>query len=372
VRYRAGNRRDPTHELAAAPENGRKEEYMGIDRSGLVMVKAEPFNAETPHEALREPVTPTPLHYVRSNFSLPDHPGTITIGGAVERPMTLTLDDLHALPATTLTVTLECAGNGRIGLMPLPTGEPWAGNAVGTARWTGVPLHLLLERAAPRAEGVAVYFEGADHGPYKGGPDIPFGRSLTLDRALDPAARVLVVWAMNDAPLPDDHGAPLRLLMPGWYGMASVKWLAKIEVLTAPYEGQFQTKSYQFEWPDRAKQAVTTMQPRALITDPAPGDTLPRGPYTVRGKAWSGTGPITAVEVSIDGAGEWQAARVAPPRGPYEWQEWSFDWAGADPGRHVLRARATDASGATQPDSPAWNRLGYGNNAVQVLGIDVR
>jgi DMSO/TMAO reductase YedYZ molybdopterin-dependent catalytic subunit len=316
VRYRAGNRRDPTHELAAAPENGRKEEYMGIDRSGLVMVKAEPFNAETPHEALREPVTPTPLHYVRSNFSLPDHPGTITIGGAVERPMTLTLDDLHALPATTLTVTLECAGNGRIGLMPLPTGEPWAGNAVGTARWTGVPLHLLLERAAPRAEGVAVYFEGADHGPYKGGPDIPFGRSLTLDRALDPAARVLVVWAMNDAPLPDDHGAPLRLLMPGWYGMASVKWLAKIEVLTAPYEGQFQTKSYQFEWPDRAKQAVTTMQPRALITDPAPGDTLPRGPYTVRGKAWSGTGPITAVEVSIDGAGEWQAARVAPPRGP--------------------------------------------------------
>jgi DMSO/TMAO reductase YedYZ molybdopterin-dependent catalytic subunit len=345
---------------------------MGIDRSGLVMVKAEPFNAETPHEALREPVTPTPLHYVRSNFSLPDHPGTITIGGAVERPMTLTLDDLHALPATTLTVTLECAGNGRIGLMPLPTGEPWAGNAVGTARWTGVPLHLLLERAAPRAEGVAVYFEGAAHGPYKGGPDIPFGRSLTLDRALDPAARVLVVWAMNDAPLPDDHGAPLRLLMPGWYGMASVKWLAKIEVLTAPYEGQFQTKSYQFEWPDRAKQAVTTMQPRALITDPAPGDTLPRGPYTVRGKAWSGTGPITAVEVSIDGAGEWQAARVAPPRGPYEWQEWSFDWAGADPGRHVLRARATDASGATQPDSPAWNRLGYGNNAVQVLGIDVR
>jgi DMSO/TMAO reductase YedYZ molybdopterin-dependent catalytic subunit len=372
VRYRAGNRRDPTHERAAAPENGRKEEYMGIDRSGLVMVKAEPFNAETPHEALREPVTPTPLHYVRSNFSLPDHPGTITIGGAVERPMTLTLDDLHALPATTLTVTLECAGNGRIGLMPLPTGEPWAGNAVGTARWTGVPLHLLLERAAPRVEGVAVYFEGADHGPYKGGPDIPFGRSLTLDRALDPAARALVAWAMNDAPLPDDHGAPLRLLMPGWYGMASVKWLAKIEVLTAPYEGQFQTKSYQFEWPDRAKQAVTTMQPRALITDPAPGDTLPRGPYTVRGKAWSGTGPITAVEVSIDGAGEWQAARVAPPRGPYEWQEWSFDWAGADPGRHVLRARATDASGATQPDSPAWNRLGYGNNAVQVLGIDVR
>jgi DMSO/TMAO reductase YedYZ molybdopterin-dependent catalytic subunit len=345
---------------------------MGMDRSQLVMVKAEPFNAETPLDALREPVTPAPLHYVRSNFSLPDHPGTLTIGGAVERPLTLTLDELRAMPATTLTVTLECAGNGRIGLMPLPTGEPWAGNAVGTARWTGAPLHLLLERAAPRADGVEVFFGGADHGPYKGGPDISFGRSLARARALDPAAEVLVAWAMNDAPLPPDHGAPLRLVVPGWYGMASVKWLARIEVLTAPYVGQFQTTSYQFEWPDRAREAVTTILPRALITDPAPGDTLPRGPFTVRGKAWSGTGPITAVEVSIDGAGDWQPAQVAPPTGPYQWQEWHFDWSGAEPGRHVFRARATDAAGNCQPDSPAWNRLGYGNNAVQVLAFDVR
>ncbi len=345
---------------------------MELDRSQLVMVKAEPFNAETPLDALREPLTPTSLHYVRSNFSLPDHPGTLTIGGAVEQPLTLTLDELRAMPATTLTVTLECAGNGRIGLMPLPTGEPWAGNAVGTARWTGVPLHLLLERVAPRADGVEVFFGGADHGPYKGGPDIAFGRSLTLERARDPATQVLVAWAMNDAPLPPDHGAPLRLLTPGWYGMASVKWLARIEVLTTPYEGQFQTKSYQFEWPDRAREAVTTILPRAFITDPASGDVLSRGPYTVRGKAWSGTGPITAVEVSIDGAGEWQPAHVAPPVGPYQWQEWHFDWSGAEPGRHALRVRATDAAGNCQPDSPAWNRLGYGNNAVQVLTIDVR
>jgi len=336
------------------------------------MVKAEPFNAETPLEALREPVTPTSLHYVRSNFSLPDHPGTLTIGGAVERPLTLTLDELRAMPATTLTVTLECAGNGRIGLMPLPTGEPWAGNAVGTARWTGVPLHLILERAAPRPDGVEVYFEGADHGAYKGGPDIPFGRALALERARDPATEALVAWAMNGVPLPPDHGAPLRLLVPGWYGMASVKWLYRIEVLATPYVGQFQTTSYQFEWPDRAREAVTTIFPKALVTDPAPGDILPRGPYTLRGKAWSGSGPITVVEVSVDGAGEWQPARVKPPTGPYHWQEWSFDWPGADPGRHVFRARASDIAGNCQPDSPAWNRLGYGNNAVQVITIDVR
>lgn len=336
------------------------------------MVKEEPFNAEAPLTALREPVTPTSLHYVRSNFSLPEHPGTLAVGGAVERPFTLTVDDLRGIGETTLTATLECAGNGRIGLMPLPTGEPWAGNAVSTARWTGAPLHLVLERAAPKADGVEVYFAGADHGPYKGGPDIPFGRALPLAQALDPAAHVLIAWAMNDAPLPPDHGAPLRLLVPGWYGMASVKWLSQVEVLTSPYEGQFQTKSYQFEWADRPREAVTTILPRAIVTDPLPEATLPRGPHIFRGKAWSGTGPIDAVDVRVDGAGEWQPASVSPPAGPYEWQEWSFRWDGADPGRHVLRARATDAAGNTQPDSPEWNRLGYGNNAVQPLVFNVR
>jgi DMSO/TMAO reductase YedYZ molybdopterin-dependent catalytic subunit len=344
----------------------------GLDRSGLVMVKAEPFNAETPQDAFREPITPTPLHYVRSNFALPEHPGTLTIGGAVERPLKLTLDELRAMPATTLTVTLECAGNGRIGLMPLPTGEPWAGAAVGTARWTGVPLHRVLEQAAPRAEGVEISFEGADHGFYKGGPDISFVRSLALERAQDPRAEILIAWAMNDELLTADHGAPLRLLVPGWYGMASVKWLARMMVLTEAYQGQFQTQSYQYEWVDAPREAVTTIRPRALFTDPTPDAILGRGPYTVLGKAWSGGGPITAVEVSIDGAGAWQQAEVSPPTGPYQWQEWSFQWAGAESGRHVLRARATDTTGASQPDSPEWNRLGYGNNAVQVLRLDVR
>ncbi len=342
------------------------------DRAGLVMVKGEPFNAESPLAGLREPVTPTPLHYVRSNFPLPDHDGTLAVGGAVARPLTLTLDDLRALPAATLTVTLECAGNGRVGLMPLPTGEPWTGNAVATARWTGAPLHLVLERAAPLAAGVEVAFEGADHGPYRGGPDIHFVRSLPLARARDPEAWVLLAYAMNDEPLTPDHGAPLRLLVPGWYGMASVKWLARIAVLTEPYEGQFQTKSYMYEWPNREREPVGTMRVKAAITDPAPGATLPAGPYTVRGRAWSGTGPVTAVEVSVDGAGEWQPARLDPPSGPYGWQAWSFDWAASGVGRHVLRARATDAAGNVQPDSPPWNRLGYGNNAVQVLVLDVR
>ncbi len=344
------------------------------DRSQLLMVKEAPFNAETPLEGLRGDLTPTELHYVRSNFDLPAHDGTLTIGGAIETPLTLSLDDLRALGEETLTVTLECAGNGRVGLMPLPTGEPWTGQAIGTATWTGVPLRAVLAKAGPRTSGVDVSFTGADHGHYKGGPDIHFVRSLSVERALDPAAQVLIAWAMNGEPLNADHGAPLRLLVPGWYGMGSVKWLARIDVLETPYQGQFQTKSYVFEWLDRAWEPVRAMRPRALITAPTEDETLAPGTVMVRGKAWSGNGAITAVEVSIDGAGEWQPATLAGPTSANTWQDWSFAWTiGAQEiGRHVIRARATDASGATQPDQPEWNRLGYGNNAAQVLVVYVR
>lgn len=345
-----------------------------IDRSQLLMIKGTPFNAETPIEGLRGDLTSTELHYVRSNFDLPEHDGTLTIGGAVATPLTLTVDDLKARGEETLTVTLECAGNGRVGLMPLPTGEPWTGQAIGTATWTGVPLRRVLEKAGVRASNGEVVFTGADHGHYKGGADIHFVRALTVERALDPAAQVLIAWAMNGAPLNADHGAPLRLVVPGWYGMAAVKWLSRIEVQEEPYQGQFQTKSYVFEWPDREWEPVRAMRPRALITTPTEDETLAPGAVMVRGKAWSGNGAITAVEVSIDGAGEWQAATLEPPTAANTWQDWSFAWTvGAQEiGRHVIRARATDASGATQPDLPEWNRLGYGNNAAQVLIVYVR
>ncbi len=343
-----------------------------MDRSKLLMIKGAPFNAETPLEGLRELITPTPLHYVRSNFDLPQHDGTLHVGGAVEQPQTLTIADLKAIGEVTLTVTLECAGNGRVGLMPLPTGEPWTGQAVATATWTGVPLQRLLERARPQGSGVDVGFTGADHGPYRGGPDIAFVRSLALDRAMDPATRAIVAWEMNGEPLNADHGAPLRLVIPGWYGMGSVKWLQAIEVLTEPYQGQFQTKSYVFEWQDRPWEPVRAMRPKALITDPVQDARLQPGKLTVRGKAWSGSTPVTQVEVSIDGAGEWKPAQLQEQPEPYTWQEWSFAWDAQGSGRHVIRARATDATGATQPDSPEWNRLGYGNNAAQVLVVYIR
>ena len=348
-------------------------------RAGLQMINPAPFNAEAPPEALAGEITPTELHYVRSNFAVPTHDGTLEVGGAVESPTTLTLDDLRAMPRYERAVTLECAGNGRLDTRPLPIGEPWGDYAVSTARWTGALLHDVLEQAHPASDGVDVRFQGADHGAYHLKPvlaetdrdNLTFARALPLAHAADPAAEILIAYAMNGEPLGLDHGAPFRLIVPHWYAVASVKWLKRIDVLTEPYSGEFQTGHYMYEWPDRPHEAVSLMRVRARITDPAPGSTISRGTHAVRGKAWSGTGPVTRVDVSLTGEGDWHPARVEPPQGPYHWQEWSFDWSGGARGRPTHPARAPDAAGHTQPEVPPWNRLGYGNNAVEVIYIDV-
>jgi len=341
-------------------------------RSALTVVKHEPFNAEAPSDAFETSITPTRFHFVRSNFALPVHDGLLAIGGAAGNPFTLTLDDLRRMPRHELVVTLECAGNARLGHTPLPTGEPWQSNAVSAARWSGVLLRTVLEKARPLDEAVAVGFEGADHGPYHEKADVHFARSLPLELALDPSAEILIAYEMNGEPLNADHGAPFRLIVPGWYAVASVKWLARINLLTQPFEGTFQTERYVYYWNDREAEPVSLMLPRAKIATPANGTTLSEGSHTVRGKAWSGSGPITKIDVSLDGKDDWRAAEVEAPPGPYQWQDWSFVWQVRDAGRHTLRVRATDAAGNVQPESPRWNRLGYGNNAVELVHVHVR
>jgi DMSO/TMAO reductase YedYZ molybdopterin-dependent catalytic subunit len=340
-------------------------------RAALTMIQPEPFNAEAPPEALHGGVTPTELHYVRSNFALPEHDGRLAVGGAVEHPLTLTLDDLRAMPSITRLVTLECAGNGRLAQTPLPVGEPWGHYAVSTAEWKGALLHQVLEQAGPRPEAVDVRFEAADHGRYYEHEDLRFVRSLDLPQAIAPEAEILIAYEMNGEPLNPDHGAPFRIIAPRWYGVASVKWITRIDVIDKDFEGEFQVGHYMYEWADRPHEPVTLMRVRARITDPAPGAVIPAGTYTVHGKAWTGTGPITRVDVALTGEGEWLPADLQPPTDPYSWQEWSFQWTDAAPGRHTIRARATDAAGNVQPDSPPWNRLGYGNNAIEVLYVDV-
>src|SRR5919112_33744 len=228
-------------------------------RAALQMINPAPYNAEAPRTALAGEITPTELHYVRSNFAVPDHDGTLEIGGAVDEPITLTLDELRAMPAHERAVTLECAGNGRLAMRPLPTGEPWGDYAVSTARWKGAFLHEVLAQARPAPDGVDVLFEGADHGAYHLTPvlaatdkdDLAFVRALPLAHAADPAAEILIAYEMNGESLRPDHGAPFRLVVPHWYAVASVKWLTRLDVLTQPFVGEFQTGHYIYQWPDR-------------------------------------------------------------------------------------------------------------------------
>jgi DMSO/TMAO reductase YedYZ molybdopterin-dependent catalytic subunit len=344
-----------------------------VSRTALVPIKLAPFNAESAVENLGADVTPTREFYVRSNFKLPTFADyRLEVAGNVDTALSLDLTELKALGVRTLTTTMECAGNNRLSLAPLPSGEPWSGGAVSTGRWTGVPLRAVLERAGPKDGTLEILFEGADRGkPKDGPPDIPFARALPLEKSLHDDT--LLAFEMNGQPLNEDHGAPLRLVVPAWYGMASVKWLSRIEAITEPFRGYYQVNRYIYEYGDGSPiMPVREMLVKSIITSPAEGESVPVGRAVVRGRAWSGVGGIARVEIAVDGGDNWQEARLSPASGPYTWQSWEAEWDAADPGRHSLRARATDEHGNTQPATGRWNKYGYGSNGVQVLVVNTR
>ena len=346
-----------------------------------VVVRGHPFNAEAPLAALDTPITPVADFYVRTNLSVPVVDPTtwrLTVDGLVDRPLELALSDLETLPTVELACTLECAGNNRTRLAPITEGEPWGPGAVSTARFGGVPLDTVLDQAGVRPGTVEIRFEGADRGTPRGQADrIAYERSLLLADAR--GHDVLLVTSMNGSRLTEEHGAPVRLLVPGWYGMAAVKWLRRIEALDRPLQAHYQTRQYRYyaDEPVGSPDAppVRTMRVNSVVIRPASGDVIGPGPHVVRGAAWSGDASIAAVEVSID-AGEWQRAdldeRASDIANRYAWRHWSFAWAGGSAGRHSIRARATSTDGAVQPDQPSWNRLGYGNNAIAVTLVTVR
>ncbi|MGH7427334.1 MAG: sulfite oxidase [Candidatus Methylomirabilaceae bacterium] len=342
--------------------------------AGLVVLGERPLNCETPLPAQVGIITPTARFYIRSHFDVPRlDPATwrLAVGGLVERPLSLSLPALRRLPSRSLIVTLECAGNGRSLMEPAVEGEQWQLGAVSTAEWTGVPLVEVLNHAGVKRTAQEVVFRGADRGTPRGRTNsIRFERSLTLDWARHPD--VLLAFAMNGEPLRPDHGSPLRLVVPGWYGMASVKWLNEVEVVDRPFTGHFQVTSYVFERERDGlvvKEPVTRERVRSLIIEPARDETVVRGELVVRGLAWSGQAPVTRVEVSVGGA--WEEARLLDQSLTYAWRRWELMTQVETTGDLELRARARDASGQTQPDRPEWNRLGYCNNAIQLLPIAV-
>jgi DMSO/TMAO reductase YedYZ molybdopterin-dependent catalytic subunit len=345
--------------------------------AGLVVHRAHPLNCETSIPALIGGVVMPNAHfYVRNHFGMPAlDPAAwrLEVGGLVERPLSLSLRDLQRLPSHTEVVTLECAGNGRSFLEPAVEGEKWQWGAVSTAEWTGVPLVEVLERAGVKPGGSEVAFRGADRGSIAGRDGtVAFERSLKLDDARDPA--ILLAYAMNGEPLPLQHGYPLRLVVPGWYGVASVKWLSDVEVLSQPFNGYFQAERYCLER-DRGdgqpvKEPLTLQRVRSLITEPEPSEEVERGDLVIRGVAWSGAATIARVEVSVDG-GPWQIARLLGDRNRHSWQWWELATRLDEPGNVTLRARATDLAGRTQPETPEWNPLGYANNMIQDVPIRV-
>ena len=342
------------------------------EQGGLVLVRHAPLNAESPRSALRTLVTPTAARFVRTNFAIPALSAAthaLEVDGSVQRKMSFGIADLQAMGQRTLTVTTECAGNHRTSLAPQPPGEPWQGGAVSTGRWTGVPLLRLLELAGVRPDCVEILVAGADRGRTAQG-ETRYERSLPLAAALSPD--VLLALELNGRLISPAHGGPLRLVVPGWYGMASVKWVARIEALAAPFRGYFQGERYVYREPGKAPAPVTQMRVKSIFVSPAPSARVRMGALRVRGLAWSGSAPIDKVEVAVEGGGPFAAARLLGEPIAHAWRRWEMIWTPSHRGRHVLRCRATDSAGNVQPEAPVWNELGYGANAVQSLTIEVR
>jgi len=325
---------------------------------------------------LRYDITPTGMHYLLVHFDIPAIDAAawrLHVGGNVGRSLQLSLDDLRSRPRRELAVTLECAGNGRARLLPRPISQPWLDEAVGTARWAGTPLAGVLDEAGVQEGTVELMFTGADHGIEKG-HEHDYARSLSLADATRP--EVLLCYEMNGQPLEPQHGFPLRLLVPGWYGMTHVKWLSRIDALTTPFDGYQQRIAYFYKQSaDDPGEPVTRIRPRALLAPPGFPDFLTRrrtldgGRVEIVGRAWSGCATITRVELGVDGT--WSDAKLDEPIGPYAWRRWSAIW-DATPGEHVLSCRATDALGSAQPTEQPWNVQGMGNNLVQMVPVTVR
>ena len=333
-------------------------------------------NSGMPLESLEHDITPIGQHYVLTHFDIPSlkkEEHVVSFEGEFSNPFSLTYQEIKALPAKTILVTLECAGNGRAHIDPRSPSMPWAYGAVGTSKWKGTPLKPLLEKAGLKPNVVDIAFTGADRG-YDSGHDHHFARSLT--KAQVEKLDALLVYEMNGSALLPQHGAPLRLIVPGWYGMASVKWLTKISALSKPFGGHQQIGTYRIrEKREDLGTPITTMRVKSLLKPPGIPDWASRkrlvspGLVQLEGRAWSGGGAkITRVEVLVNG--EWLNSELESQDEKYAWTKWKFDWL-ATPGYHVLSCRATDKSGRTQPENPTFNVGGFENNSIHKVEVFV-
>jgi DMSO/TMAO reductase YedYZ molybdopterin-dependent catalytic subunit len=348
------------------------------------IVTEDPHCEEVPLGALDDHVTPTERYFVRNHLPVPtirSDDWELSLEGLFRHPLTLRYSDLVRLPKRTLVVTTECAGNSRSRDYPEAAGVRWRDGAVGTAEWTGFALRDVLDRAGLRDDAREIVLEGADQGIEEGveGP-IRYAMSLPVEKALDPDT--LLAVSMNGAPLTASHGFPVRAVVPGWYGMASVKWITSIRAISTAFDGHYRARTYvvirEGDPPERPHRLVTVLRVKSLIVHPAPGSTVVPGRHRVSGVAWSGAAPIARVEVRATplgangSTGGWQESELVGPREKYAWVRWQTPVELTTPGYYVLRARATDAVGNVQPLDAPWNFRGVETNSVHAVPIIVR
>jgi len=374
----------PSATPAAAPLPGPVVPNAAIiaEKDPVMKVLTErPLTANVTAENLNDAVTPTNRLFIRNNLLTPDLQAaghTLTIKGLVDKQMTLTLDDLQkTFPAVTVQGMLECAGSGRTAFSPLPKGTPWnPSGGYGCPKWTGARLRDILKAAGVKPAAVHVAFFGADFGELPTAP--PVVRSIPMSKALEP--NTLVAWAINGEPLPKVHGFPLRTIVPGWVGSASIKWLVGIEVLDAPFKGTYMDDSYRVPAHPVApgekmpKDSVSTeaWPVKSVITAPAPGAKFKIGDsIAVAGKAWAGEHSIAKVEISLDEGVTWKRATLAKPGDKYAWRLFSHTVQPQRQGHLTIIARATDSKGNVQPIVAAWNPLGYFWNGIHRVGVIV-
>ena len=334
-------------------------------------------NRGMPLEALRYPITPTGIHYLLVHFDIPDVDAVewrLKVGGLTSTSLSLSLDQIKERPAVTVPTTMECAGNGRAHLAPRYISQPWHLEAIGTAEWTGTPLVGILDEAGVTDEALELLFTGLDRG-VQGDEVQYYQRSLTLEEAR--RREVVLAYQMNGEPLQPQHGYPLRLVVPGWYGMTSVKWLDSIDAINHHFDGYQMDSTYRYKLSsDDDGDPVNWIRVRALMVPPGIPDFLTRtrlvqaGPVPLSGRAWAGQESVSRVEVSVDAGLTWSEAQLEEQSTPFVWQGWNHNWE-ASPGEHTLCVRATDASGNVQPATQPWNFQGMGNNMIQRVDVIV-
>lgn len=349
----------------------------GPTKTKLKSLSEDPLVAETPDSALRYSITPNPLYFQRNHFPLPSISNSnfddwnITLhGGSEDVSEQIDVKDLKALPRTTLSVTTECAGNNRLDVSPPVSGNQFESGAVSSAYWTGTPLSSVLTKMNINSDIVEILFEGADEGiPEHGHVKQTYQRSLPIDVAFHPDT--ILAYEMNGEKIPFEHGAPVRLIVPGWYGMASVKWVRKITALRTNFAGYFQTYKYVAKYPDGRSRFVTRMKLKSMITYPAIGKISASETIQLKGFAWSGESRIKNVEVSTDSGYTWKSASLSESNSRYLWSQWHFDWDSPLKGHHTIVCRATDSLGNLQPMQSEWNEFGYEVNSANSICIEI-